>query len=95
MNKLQRLFQSARQERAAQPPPGFAEDVLRMLGAEQPAAAPMPSRLIEQLGALFPRAAVAAALVLLLSLASQFLPSSAPDLETQLSQISEQWLFPL
>ena len=90
--KLQKLFTSARVE----PPPPISPDletrVMRELRREP---RPERMRLFDQLDALFPRLALAAALVIGACVAAEVcLSSLAPmDLPEGVAQVSEQWLF--
>jgi len=69
--KLKRLFQAARNDAAPVPPADFAAEVLRAVHRE-PACAPRSSSLFEQLNILFPRVALAAAAIIVASVAADF-----------------------
>jgi hypothetical protein len=90
--KLRKLISAARAEPAPAVSPGFETRVLRALRRE---GRPEPGSLFDQLGELFPRLALAAALVIALSVAADFcLSALAPmDLSEGVTQVSEQWLF--
>ncbi len=90
--KLEQLFSSARKEAAPAPDADFALGVLRVIERERQ---PHAVSLWEQLGALFPRLGLAAALVIGLCIAADFCSPAfgQPDLVSGVAQISEQWLF--
>ncbi|MSU58588.1 MAG: hypothetical protein EXS35_10495 [Pedosphaera sp.] len=91
--KLKQLFRAARNESPPSPEPGFENLVLSAIRRELP---PMrATSLIDQLGALFPRLAWAAALVIAMCLGADFcLTALAPTgLSDGIAEISEQWLF--
>jgi hypothetical protein len=79
--KLQRLFDAVRQDAAPVPPSDFAVDVLRQARNEPPPAQPAPATIFDQLNALFPRLALAAAAVIVLCIAADFGLTSAGLLE--------------
>ena len=91
--KLQRLFDAARKESAPVPPPGFAEDVLRAARRESQIAPPAAATVFDQLNALFPRLALAAAAVIILCVAADLALTSAglPDLDDGASQLVSQF----
>ena len=70
--KLNQLFASARNEAAPPPPADFAADVLRAVHREPTVAAPPAASLFDQLNFLFPRLALAAAVVIGLCVAADF-----------------------
>ncbi len=90
--KLQKLFALARNEPAPNPPSGFAADILRVIRREE--RSPSLS-LFDELGALFPRLAVAALVLIGLCVAADFGVSALgqPDLTAAAAQISDHWLF--
>jgi hypothetical protein len=92
--KIQRLFAAARKAAAPAPSGDFAGDVLRAIRRE-PFAPPEADSLSDQLNRLFPRFALAAALVIVLGLAADFGLTAAgvPELGDGVAQISAQWLF--
>lgn len=92
-HKLQKLFDSAKREPAPKAEPGFDQQVMSAIRQEIPARA---ASLAEQLNALFPRLAVAAATVILLCLAADWALAnmSGTDLASGVSMVSEDWLFP-
>ena len=91
-HKLQRLVSAVRAEPAPVLSPGFETRVMRALRNEDRAE---PGSLSDQLGELFPRLALAAALVIGLCVAADLcLSTLAPmDLSESVTQVSEQWLF--
>jgi hypothetical protein len=90
--KLDRLFQKARLDAPPHPTPGFERRVLRALRNEAPAS---EVSLFDQLSSLFPRLALASALVIALCCGIELLGSDSaqPDLTSGLVQLSDQWLF--
>ena len=94
--KLDRLFESARSERAPVPTLDFAGDVLRAIGREPLPSAPGDVTIFDQLNALFPRIALAAAAIILLSLAADYGLTAAgtPSLSESAAQISAQQFLP-
>ena len=90
--KLERLFESARKETVPQPGDDFAGDVARAIRRETRAES---TSLSEQLGNLFPRLAMASALVIALCVAMDYGLSNfvQRDLSTSAAEISQQWLF--
>ena len=70
--KLNQLFTSARNETAPPPPADFAADVLRAVHREPTVAATPAASLFDQLNFLFPRLALAAAVVIGLCVAADF-----------------------
>jgi len=93
-NKLNRLFELARNEPAPAPPDGFAADVLRAVYREPQATTLETTSIFDQLNLLFPRIAFAAAAVIVLCVALDFGLTTAgmPGLDEGASQISAQWL---
>jgi len=91
-NKIQKLFAAARQEQPPQPGPDFAADVMQ---AVRQSPTPDSVSVFGQLGALFPRLAVAALLMIGLCVAADFCAAAVDqsDLTSGVSQLSEQWLF--
>lgn len=90
--KLDRLFAAARKETPPAPASGFDHLVLGALRREP---APLPEvSLLDQLGAWFPRLALAAGLVILVSVTTDFTLSwlGVPTLSDGVWQISDQWL---
>jgi hypothetical protein len=89
--KLERLFQSARNQPVPQPGDDFAGGVMRAIRHES-RAVPIP--LLEQLAVLFPRLAVGTALVITVCAAAEYCLSNVQsDLSTSAAEISEQWFF--
>jgi len=93
-DKLQKLFRSARNEPAPAGPENFDQRVVRAIRRDMP---PAPATLFDQLGALFPRLALASLLVIGLCVALDFSLSALgqSDLESGIAQLSDQWLFPV
>lgn len=93
-DKLQRLFRSARNESTPPGPEDFDRRVVQAIRRETDSA---PISLFDQLGALFPRLALASVLLIALCVAADIGLSALgqSDLESGVAQISEQWLFPV
>ena len=93
--KMKRLFDAARNEPLTTPSADFESRVLRSIHGEQHAARPETISLLDALGALFPRLAMAAALVIGLCVAADFCLSSVGGLDFPdgIAAVSEQWLF--
>ncbi len=91
-NKIQKLFASARKKQPPQPDADFSARVLRAVRREP---VPAESTVFGQLGELFPRLAIAAAVLIGLCIAADFCASAIeqPDLTSGVTQLSEQWLF--
>jgi hypothetical protein len=91
-NKMRRLLDAARSEPLAQPGPDFAAQAMR---AVRQAPESEPVSVLGQLGDLFPRLAVAAALVIGLCVAADFCAAAVDqsDLTSGVAQLSDQWLF--
>lgn len=94
-HKLSQLFRAARREAPPTPGPGFANLVLAEIHRQPPPPVRAPVSLLDQLGALFPRVAAVAVLVLVVCLTLEWrLSASAPgDLTDSLTELSEQWFF--
>jgi len=92
--KLNRLFSAAQKEMPLLPEAGFENLVLLAIRRERDGATGTNS-LFDQLGALFPRLAWAAALVVVLCVAVDFGLGEVgvPGLADGVTQISDQWLF--
>jgi hypothetical protein len=92
--KLKKLFGAARNEIAPAPPANFAASVLRAIRREKPISIAETFSIFDQLNLLFPRFALAAAMVIALGVAADFGLTAAgvPDLSDGVSQISTQWL---
>ena len=90
--KLQKLFSSARSEPAPGPAAGFEARVMRALRRE---SRPAAFSLADQVGDLFPRMALAAAMVIGLCVAADLCLSAfvQGDLSASVAEASEQWLF--
>ena len=90
--KLNQLFAAARKEAPPTPAAGFDNLVLGALRHEP--APPPELSWFDQLGALFPRLALAAALVILISVTADFALSwlGVPTLNDGVWQVSDQWL---
>jgi hypothetical protein len=91
--KLKQLFEAARKETAPVPPEDFAADVLRVVRSAPPAAAPQTPSLFDQLNALFPRVALAAATLVVVCVAADFTLTAAgvPELGDGAAQVSSQF----
>ncbi len=91
--KLQRLFGAARNEPPPAPSDDFHARVVRAIRRAMDGAE--PNSVFDQLGRLFPRLALAAALVIgLCVLVDVCLASFGQrDLADSVAEISEQWLF--
>jgi hypothetical protein len=90
--KLEQLFEATRREPAPMPATGWET---RVMGAANPEREREPASLLDQLSALFPRAALASALVIGLCVAGEFGSSltGQPDLTSGLVELSDDWLF--
>jgi hypothetical protein len=88
--RLQKLFEKVRTERAPEPSAGFEARVTRALPDREPALS-----LFDQLNGLFPRSALASALILGLCFGIELFGSGfeRADLSSNLAQFSDQWLF--
>jgi hypothetical protein len=93
--KIQRLFAAARNEATPMPSAEFAGDVLRAVRREKQLSSPETFSIFDQLNLLFPRFALAAAIVIALGVATDLGLTAAgvPDLGEGVSEISSQWLF--
>jgi len=91
-NKIRKLLTSARKETAPAPAPGFEA---RVMAAVRQAPRPEAVSVFGQLNDLFPRLAVAAAVLIGLCVAADLCASALepPDLAAGVAQLSEQWLF--
>ena len=91
-DSLEKLFGAAARSAPPKPEAGFAEDVLRAIRRESRLA---PATLTEDIGALLPRVAFAAALVIgVCCVTDVALDSwSGASLSVGVTQLSEQWLF--
>jgi hypothetical protein len=93
--KLNQLFTAARKEAPPLPEAGFENLVMSAIrrGPQNPGAATVS--LLDQLGALFPRLAWAAALVLALCVVADFglTALAQTNLTDGIAELSEQWLF--
>lgn len=94
-NKLKRLFAMARQETPPEPDPDFASEMLRAIRQEPAAAESRSWDMVEQLNDLFPRAAVAAAVIIGLCVAADLGLTAAgwPELGDGAAQMSSEYLF--
>lgn len=92
-DNLSKLFTAAAKAKLPMPEPGFDADVLRSIRRELQTSPP-PS-LTDQIAALLPRVAFAAALLIAVCFAADVALDSFGDfsLSTGLTQLSEQWLF--
>ena len=90
--KLQKLFNSARNQPVPGPALGFEARVMRALRREP---RPAPVSLADQLGELFPRLALTVAMVIGLCVAADLCLSAfvQPDLAASAAEASEQRLF--
>ena len=90
--KLNQLFAAARQDAAPTPPTDFAADVLRAVRREP---ARTPWSVFDQLNLLFPRLALAAAAVIVLSVATDWTLTATglPDIGDSAAQTTSS--FPL
>ena len=92
--KLKQLFDSERNEVAPAPSAEFAADVLRAVRREPPLQ-PESFSIFDQLNFLFPRLALAAAVVIVLCVAADFGLTAAglPDVGDGAAQATAQFLF--
>jgi hypothetical protein len=90
--KLSQLFSAARKQSPPEPDPGFEG---RALSAIRREASLEPVTLFDQLGALFPKLGLAAALVIGLCVAGDYWGSAQEghSLNAGIAELSEQWLF--
>jgi len=93
--KLKQLFSAARREPAPAPNPDFAADVLRSVRQEAQSKSPDQFSIFDQLNRWFPRAALAAAAVIVLCVAADYGLTAAglPELSDSVSQASSQLFF--
>lgn len=91
-DKLDKLFTAVARADSPKPETDFAADVMRAIQREAHIA---PPTLTEQIAALLPRVAFAAALLIAVCFAADLALDSLGDtsLSGGLTQISEQWLF--
>ncbi len=92
--KIKSLFVSARNETAPAPAEHFATDVLRAISREKQISRAETFSVFDQLNLLFPRFALAAAVLIVLGIAADFGLTAAgvPNLSDGVSQVSAQWL---
>ena len=89
--KLKQLFGAARKEIPPSPTEGFGLLVLQEIHRDPTRA---EASVFDQLTAWFPRIALAAAAMIALCVASEFIFSrTAPSLADSASQLSDQWVF--
>lgn len=93
--KLKQLFRAAKQHPAPAPTEAFDLLVMQSVRSDMRRGVTRgDNSLIEQLNRLFPRLAIAAALMIALCVAADLLSSNAnPSLTSGIAQISEQWFF--
>ncbi len=93
--KLKQLFHAAKQHPAPAPTEGFDLLVMQSIRTDvQPRMKRRENSLADQLNRLFPRLAFAAALMIALCVAADFVSSTGgPSLTDSVAQLSEQWLF--
>lgn len=91
-DRLEKLFTAAAKVEPPNPEAGFAEDVLRAIRRESRLA---PRTLTEEIGALLPRVAFAAAVLIAICVAMDLALDSfgRTSLSAGVAQLSEQWLF--
>ena len=91
-DKLKKLFAAARNESAPLPPADFVADMLRAVRREPEGRGAAAISIFEQLNVLFPRLALAAAVVIVLCVAADFGFTSAglPELDDGAAQLSAQ-----
>jgi hypothetical protein len=94
-NKLKQLFASARNDTAPAPSADFAGDVLRAVRREPLPGLAESFSVREQLNALFPRLALAAAVVIVLCVAADWGLTAAgvPGISDGATQLTSQFLF--
>ena len=94
-NKLNQLYGAVRKEIPPSPEPGFENLVLSAIRREQSARGPETVSVFDQLGALFPRLAWAAVLVVALGVGVDFGLGAlgVPGLTDGVAQAADQWLF--
>ena len=91
--KFHKLCEAARKEQSPEPPPGFDADVMRAVLQERPDSGAEAVSLFEALGALFPRLALASALIIVACVLGDHFssPPDAPGLTDHVALLSEQW----
>jgi len=91
--KLDQLFQAARGVAAPAASATLAEDVVRALRQEPPAAGREPTTLFEELNRHFPRLAWLTLVILVLGVAANVAlgPADTESLDAGLTQISAPW----
>ncbi len=85
--KQQKLFEAARRAPAIEAPPNFVALVIAAVRREMPAA--NTPTLVDAFAALFPRFAIAAVLLIAVSVAADFYFDGGVDYKTA----TEQWFF--
>lgn len=90
--KIKKLFQSAKNEPAPEPPFNFSQSVVSAIQRETNR---LPvSTIFDQLGQLFPRLAWAVALVIGLCLATElYMTGKDSGLSVSVEQVAGEWLF--
>ena len=92
-DKIVKLLKSAGEEPAPPVSPDFAARVMRQIHRD---TRPQPISLFDQIGELFPRLALGAALAIALSIALDLAADNfgSGDLAENVAQVSSQWLLP-
>jgi hypothetical protein len=93
--KLHKLFKAVRNERSPAPPAGFDVDVMRTIRREERGNEGQTASLLDGLGALFPRVAWAAVLIIIACVLGDYFSASSdtPGLTDQMALLSEEWPF--
>lgn len=93
--KLKQLFEAARSESPPAPAEDFAAQVLRAVHREPPPSRAGPASIWEHLNGLFPRVAVAAAVVIVSCVAADwaFTAAGLPGVSDGAVQVASQFLF--
>jgi hypothetical protein len=91
-SKIQKLFEAARKEAAPEVNFTFSQSVISAIRRD--ARQPQTSSLFDQLGALFPRLALASVIIIGLCIATEFyFSSSAQTTSAEVTQAAEEWLY--
>jgi len=91
-SKIKKLFAAAQKETAPEAPFTFSRSVVSAIRREQNQA--IAASLFDQLGALFPRLAWAAVVIIGFCVASEFYFSrSTGNSSAEVTQAAEEWLF--
>lgn len=91
--KLNKLFNAARNETPLAPPADFDADVMRAVRSETPAPREDAS-VFDQLNLWFPKIAWVAVFIICFCVASEIVSSlNSPSLGDGMAELSDQWMF--